>query len=326
MPVSPERIIPAWGLLVHSLSACTCKVGREGVPFSKVRGSETCAGSVQQSECWALQVRREEGTLVSEARAKLQASVQQQVHGEEEALLAQARAAAAEARAKAEPGPSSAAEADHAGGCTSQVSSPGMQLSVSSGNAVLLLTGQGQEVLPFWRKLMAPSASHWREPLCRPCTCRGIFYNSRRREGYCRGRGCSCAGREGTGQAAEAAAAEEACCAAAGTQQLAGDSLTCTLPFAVVNMLHGGLFVVLCCGTVLAGTSLLSSDHTHLLLEPVGSRSTCLYPAGPHVSMRVSPDTAAAQSAALHCRPLWRRCSMRMRLLARPCWSRHWQA
>ena len=74
---------------------------------------------MQQSECQALQVRGEEGALLSEARAKLQASVQQQVQGEREALLAQARAAAADARAKAEPGPPAAAEADHAGRTTS---------------------------------------------------------------------------------------------------------------------------------------------------------------------------------------------------------------
>ena len=79
---------------------------------------------MQQSKCQALQVRGEERALLSEARAKLQASVQQQVHGESEALLAQARAAAAEARAKAKPGPPAAAEADHAGRTTSHMLCP----------------------------------------------------------------------------------------------------------------------------------------------------------------------------------------------------------
>ena len=60
------------------------------------------------------------------------------------------------------------------------------------------------------------------------------------------------------------AAAEEACCAAAGTQQLAGDSLTCTLPFAVFSVLHGVLLWV--CAMVLswAGTGVPSFDYNTL--------------------------------------------------------------
>ena len=142
---------------------------------------------MQQSECWPLQVRGEEGALLSEARAQLQASVQQQVHGEREALLAQARAAAAEASAMAEPGPPQTAGAAQAGGAPSHVlcvqyafAAVGLK---SQEECCAVLTGQRQKMLACRRDVMALSASLWSESCVDSAPLQGNLPRYKRRGG-----------------------------------------------------------------------------------------------------------------------------------------------